>query len=367
MNKKKLFALGAALVSTLVFAASRPGDACSTFLLRDGKQILYGRNFDFFMSGGCVMTNQRNVTKVALLGRARNPARWTSRYGSVTFNQVSREWPYGGMNEAGLVVEIMWLSDAKYPAPDGRAAIPELQWVQYELDNCATVEEVLATDKTVRIEPSGHPIHFFVVDQGGNAAAIEFIDGSLVVHTGADLVVPALTNDTYDRSMEYLALHVGFGGTKRISRTRESLDRFATIASMLKDRRAVRRGGAMGRVFAILGEVAQGDGTVWSIVYDPKDLRVTFKSVGNKDKRFVRMADFDFDCKVPGRVLDVDAPGKGHVAGLFTEYTTGLNGAMVKRTFAKYREAKFMDLSGAAQEYLAGYPATLQCGAGAEK
>ena len=368
MNGTKDFMVGAALVSSLLFLVPPAADACSTFLLRDGKQLLYGRNFDFFMNGGYVMTNQRGVAKQALLGKSRNPARWTSKYGSVTFNQVSKEYPYGGMNEAGLVVENMWLAAAKYPVPDDRAAVQELQWIQYQLDNSASVDEVLASDSTVRVDPNGQPIHFFVVDRAGNAATIEFLDGKRVVHAGADLVVPVLTNHTYDESIDYLSLHEGFGGDKKIMSTWESLDRFATIASMLEDRRLVRRGKAVRHAFNILNEVAQGDGTVWSTVYDMREMRIMFKSVVNKNVRTVRMSDFDFGCETPSRVLAIDGPGKGDVAGSFVAYTTELNRALVKSTFARYRENDFMlEVTDPMQEYLARYPEMLTCSSGASK
>jgi penicillin V acylase-like amidase (Ntn superfamily) len=350
-----------ALALSLLCCAQPAAEACSTFLLRDGKQLVFGRNFDFFMNGGCIMTNQRNVAKVALVPQSPNPARWISRYGSITFNQVSKEYPYGGMNEAGLVVEIMWLPGAKYPVPDDRPPIPELQWVQYQLDNCASVEEVLASDGRIRIASNGQPIHFFVADRAGNAAAVEFLDGNMVVHTGADLVVPALTNDTYEASMDYLGLHEGFGGSRKIRSTYESLDRFATIASMLEGRRVRRRGRAVGRAFGILDAVAQGEGTVWSAVYDMNALTIRFKSVLNGNIRTIRMSDFDFDCDVPARILAIDAPGKGDVDGSFVAYSTELNRALVRRTFARYRESAFMDLSERAQEYLARYPETAEC------
>ena len=69
------------------------------------------------------------------------PASWVSRYGSVTFNQYGREFPNGGMNEAGLVVELMWLDDTTYPATDGRPALDCLEWIQYQLDTAATLSD----------------------------------------------------------------------------------------------------------------------------------------------------------------------------------------------------------------------------------
>ena len=96
----------------------------------------------------------------------------------------------------GLVVELMWLDETIYPKPDERPAIGVLQWIQYQLDNCATIEEVIATDKTVRIVSKGTPLHYLVADAKGNAATIEFLNGKMVVHKGSELPMAVLTNDT---------------------------------------------------------------------------------------------------------------------------------------------------------------------------
>ena len=368
MNRTKDLMLGAALALSLLFLAPPATDACSTFLLRDGKELLYGRNFDFFMNGGYVMTNQRGVAKTALIPNSRNPAQWISKYGSITFNQVSKEYPYGGMNEAGLVVENMWLDTSKFPVPDGRAPIAELSWIQYQLDNCATVDEVIATDATIRITQASSPIHFLVADRAGDAATIEFIDGRTVVHRGADLVVPALTNNTYDESMEYLKRHKGFGGSKEIVSTNESLDRFVTIVSMLRDHGAARPGKETYRAFKILDAVAQGKGTVWSAVYEMKRQRIIFRSVGNRDLRSVDLGKFDFGCAAPSLVFDIEAPAKGDITWRFEKYTTEINRGTVKRTFARYHANSFMmGVTDEMQEYLARYPEMLKCGSGASK
>jgi choloylglycine hydrolase len=365
--KTKTPLMAMAMAGSMLCLVSREVRACSTFVLRDGQDVLYGKNFDFFMNGGYVMTNRRGVCKTALVDPSQTPVRWVSKYGSLTFNQVGQEFPYGGMNEAGLVVENMWLRTSRYPAPDGRPAISELQWIQYQLDNCASVVEVLASDSRIRIESSSRPIHFLVADRSGAMAAIEFLDGTMVVHSGSDLGVSALTNSTYDESLAFLALHEGFGGKKRIVSSHESLDRFATIAAMLRDHRALREKRAVRRAFEILDAVAQGDETVWSVVYDLARMRIMFKSVVNKNVRTVRTSEFDFDCAAPSRALAVDAPGHGNVDRHSERYTTELNRALVRSTFARYREAKFVDLPESDQEYLAGYPGTFECRSAASR
>src|SRR5512144_123030 len=165
MKQLKFFAC---VVLVLVSAVcGREAVACTTFCYADGGTLVFGRNYDWHIGDGMVVVNTRNVLKRALVDPY--PARWTSKYGSVTFNQYGREFPNGGMNEKGLVVEMLWLDQAEYPAGDGRGALPTLQWIQYQLDNSATVKDVLLTDRLVRIAYNGvAKIHFLVADATGD-------------------------------------------------------------------------------------------------------------------------------------------------------------------------------------------------------
>lgn len=87
--------------------------SCSTFCLKDSSNIIYGRSYDWDIGYGYMMTNLRNVTKTRFLAFDDTPATWTSQYGSVTFNQYGREYPIGGINETGLVVEVMTLRNTQ--------------------------------------------------------------------------------------------------------------------------------------------------------------------------------------------------------------------------------------------------------------
>src|SRR6185295_11423871 len=98
------------------------------------------------------------------------PAHWTSKYGSVTFNQVGRELPYGGINEKGLDVEQLWLRSAQFPTPDSRPTVNELQWIQYQLDNASSVREVLASLRKINVVSRIAPIHYLVCDSTGECA-----------------------------------------------------------------------------------------------------------------------------------------------------------------------------------------------------
>src|SRR4051812_18474579 len=193
---KKMAALFLFFTLSLVFTTR----ACTTFFLQKNGQMVFGKNYDWMTGTGVVNTNLRNLAKSSLPLDGGSMLKWTSRYGSVTFNQYGKEFPNGGMNEKGLVVELMWLAESRYPAPDERGSINVLQWIQYQLDNCATVEEVIATDKNIRITPTGTPQHYLVADRKGGVATIEFLKGKMVVHTGNELPYPVLSNSSYQVS-----------------------------------------------------------------------------------------------------------------------------------------------------------------------
>ena len=92
--------------------------ACTTFVLKNDSQIVYGRNFDFNIGNGFIVNNQRGISKYAFVGSEENLMTWESKYGSITFNQFGKEFPYGGMNEKGLVIAQMYLSQTMNPQFD---------------------------------------------------------------------------------------------------------------------------------------------------------------------------------------------------------------------------------------------------------
>lgn len=354
-------------------------DACSTFVIRDGSDLVFGKNFDFFTGLGVVVVNKRGVSKTGALTADPNPAKWVSRYGSITFNQVGREYPFGGMNEAGLVIEQMWLDSTQYPEPDGRPATGELQWIQYQLDNFASVAEVIASDSLVRIQPGGATLHYLACDRSGNVATVEFVKGEMVAHTGEGLPVPVLTNDTYEACVAYLSRHLGFGGEEPIRRSYSSEDRFVKASSMVRNYApgATGRGlpGATGRglldslpepvrfAFSILDSVAQGDATRWSIVYDIARQEIHFRTPVGPEVKTVGLADFDFSCETPVKILNVNARTSGRVGDAFADYSTSANLDLVRATFQEYTKAGFFGQMPD-EEFVArfaAYPQTLEC------
>jgi len=330
MKHRKHVILGLLVVGTVfaVAVTGRDASACTTFCYADGGTLVFGRNYDWSLGDGMVIVNKRGVIKRALLdGPA---ASWTSRYGSLTFNQYGREFPTGGMNEKGLVVELSWLNETMYPAGDGRGALPTLQWIQYQLDNSATVKDVLLSDRLVRIAFNGPAkIHFLVADAGGDVATIEFLAGVMVAHHGSDLVYPVLTNDPYDRSLEYARK----AGKKTGQSSPASLDRFARAASY--DRTAGTASEAVQHAFSMLDDVAQGDHTQWSVVYDIKDHRAYFRTRVARNVRWIDLDTLKFDCHTPVVTLDVNAPLSGDVRGSLKPYSSDANLKLVRSSFSR--------------------------------
>ncbi len=318
------------------------------------------------------MVNKRGVSKTAVVPGEQNPASWVSKYGSITFNQIGREYPFGGMNEAGLVVEQMWLDATEYPEPDSRPVVGELQWIQYQLDNFSSVAEVIASDSLVRICSGGATLHYLVCDREGNAATIEFIEGRMIAHTGEELPARVLTNSTYAECLGYLKQHVGFGGGTPMPDSRASEDRFVRAAAAVKNYNSEVPSDVaiedaiiepVDYAFQTLESVAQGDATRWSIVYDIPEGRIHFRTLVGPDIKTVRLDDFDFGCESPVKVLDIHSEAAGSVSADFVDYTTAANRKLVEATFEQYTEAGlFGQMPGEETiDRFANYPETLPC------
>jgi penicillin V acylase-like amidase (Ntn superfamily) len=350
---------GLILVGLLAIVLALParGAACTTFCLRAGDGVIFGKNYDFAIGYGMVVTNKRGVAKTALLEVNDRPATWVSRFGSITFNQFGRESPSGGLNEAGLVVELMWLDGTAYPGRDARPAVGTLGWIQYQLDNFGTVQEVLDHSDDVRI--ANVPLHYLVCDRTGASATIEFLDGKLVCHEGDSLPVPVLTNDRYDASVAYLKQHAGFGGTQPIRQSPGSLDRFARASSMIRGYRASGSLSAIDYAFDVLANVSQGAYTQWSIVYDVSKLTVYFRTAEKRQIKKVPLAAFDFSCSTPVKMLDMDSDRGGDVRAQFIDYTRDANRSLIARSFKKV--SFLAHTPDALVDAMATYPETAAC------
>ncbi len=321
------------LIVYLLFFFTVNLHSCTTFCIKDENNIVFGKNFDFVCGYGFVVINKRNATKTAYIGEPEKPFSWTAKYGSITFNQIGKEFPYGGMNEVGLVIEQMWLEDSQYPELDERYGLSELQWIQYQLDKSATVDDIIASDSAVRISfTSQAPLHFLVCDKYRNLATIEYLNGKTVYHRGKDLPFPALANSSYEQSIEFLQELKRSNLHNNISYRTNSLDRFAKAAMMVSDNHNRNMDNIIDYSFSILKAVSQGESTHWSIVYDIKNMRIFYKTYQNKKIRSISLSDFNFNCQLPVLIIDIEKDIKSG-SNDFTEYNTELNGELLEKVF----------------------------------
>ncbi len=141
--------------------------ACTSFYLEHDTNPVHGANYDWPNGQGVIVVNKRGFLKTAISNPEKqlNPARWTSKYGSITFNLFGCDWAWGGMNEAGLSCSTMLLSETKYPEPDSRPSIFLGQWLQYQLDTCESIKDVLTNNAKIRIRQTDQKlkIHYFLL------------------------------------------------------------------------------------------------------------------------------------------------------------------------------------------------------------
>ena len=319
----------AAVLLAAVLLLAGPAAACTTFCYADGDRVLFGRNYDFEHGHGLVFVNPRGLGKRSSISRPPQ-AEWVARFGSLTFNQMGRDQPMGGINERGLVVELMWLDGTRYPAPDARPALGLLEWIQHALDRYDTVAALLAGVEQVRIAPSRIPIHFLVADRTGDVATIEFLDGALVAHRGETLPARALANHSYADSLAYLK-RLAQPDAPRPAFTSGSLARFAEAARQVEAHAAqptASAAEAVARAFATLDAVKQPSYTRWQIVYDLQAMRVHWRSDENAAVRTLDVGALDYACG-PARLLPLHG-GAGAMDGALQPYSTEANFALIR-------------------------------------
>ena len=202
------FVVGAAIV------AASYAPACTRVLWNKSAPVVVSRTMDWPESTEPVLTVfprglERNG---GLVGSdpvvAENPAKWTSKYGSL----VTTIYGIGtadGINEKGLAAHMLYLAATDFdPRDKSKPGVQAALWAQYLLDNAATVEEALKLHEEIQVvmaSARGYQtfVHLAIEDASGDSAIIEYIDGKAVVHHGREYRV--MTNDpSYDEQLVLL-------------------------------------------------------------------------------------------------------------------------------------------------------------------
>lgn len=267
---------------------------------------------------------------------------WTSRYGSliVTGYDISTA---DGMNEAGLVANLLWEVEATYPDDDGETPqISVAVFPQYLLDRFATVAEAVEALESnplhvvtgpLPVDPSRvATVHVSLSDATGDSAVIEFVDGEMVIHHSRDYQV--MTNEpTYERQLAVLEYWQGVNPREFLPGTVRASDRFVRahfyINSVVQSADARI---AAASVFSVIRQTSVPWGisiedqpnlstTRWRVVADHKQRRYYAESVISPSVFWVDLDQLDFSDGSEVRKLDLGVDMQrvlsGEVSDLF--------------------------------------------------
>ncbi len=326
MARSQVFSACRCLCLCLCLGLPAAAQACSAFAVADSGEVHLAKNFDWHFDGGYLVKNPREVARVALPLRGGEPTTWTSRYGSLVFTQFGAGLPYGGINEPGLAIEMLWLDETVYPATTA-PTIGELEWIQYQLDTSASVAEVLAGVDAFSIMPVGGKIHYLLADVTGARALVEFVDGTARV-TRADGQPLVCTNDT--RRLSELA----FEGIRKTKLKGNSSRVRYTRLRLALDAEAVPQ--SVAGAFAALESVQERGPsyrTRWSTVYEMRRRHLHVRPDGAPATLTLDAATFDYTPQSGTTYLDLFDRDAQRLS--FVPLTKQAQGDLLKRNFPK--------------------------------
>lgn len=345
-----------AIAVATIFSTAIPANACTrTLFVGTDNTVITGRNMDWkedMSSNLWILPAGIKQTGVA----GERSMKWTSRYGSVVVSGYEAG-STDGMNEKGLVANILYLAESEYSKPDGKRPLLSIStWGQYVLDNYATVSEAV---DALRKEPfqllaptlpdgSAATLHLSISDASGDSAIFEYIGGKLVIHH--DKQYKVMTNSpSYDQQLALNEYWKGIGGLKFLPGTNRAADRFARASFLLdavpkKEHPNYIKGvpqqafayQAVAEVMSVMRAVSVPLGintpeepnissTIWRTVSDQKNLVYYFDSATRPNTFWVSLKKADLSVGAPikkltiqhGEVFSGEVVDKFQIAKLF--------------------------------------------------
>ena len=253
--------------------------------------------------------------------------KWKSKYGSV----ITSSWDIAssdGMNEKGLVGNLLWLVESKYPPFEknkDKAGLAISLWLQYALDHFATVAEAVEfLSKESFVVVSSHipgttifaTVHLSLSDATGDNAIFEYINGKLVIHH--DRSFTTMTNSPiFEEQLAINAYWKGMPGTVVLPGTNRAADRFVRASyyiNAIPKTDDIRL--ALSSVFGVIRNCSVPLGissetepnissTRWRTVADQKNLVYYFDNVLNPNVVWVEFSKIDFSEKGKVRKLSL--------------------------------------------------------------
>src|SRR5262245_27888000 len=327
------------VVLSLVTAFASPAETCTRALYigQDGL-VITGRSMDW---GEDLHSNlwvfPRGMDRNGAAGP--NSVKWTSKYGSLGVSAYESGIA-DGMNEKGLVMNGLYLTESDYGKPDGRPTMSIMAAGQYVLDSFGSVAEAvegLRGDSFRVIAPTlpngrGATMHMSLSDPTGDSAIFEWLDGKLVIHHGKEYKV--MTNSpTYDQQLAIEAYWRGVDPLTFLPGSINAADRFARVSFLINaiptkldpnTITAVPEGTyenqAVASVLSVMRSIGVPLGVthptkpnissaLWRTVWDHKNKVLFFDSATSPNAFWVPLAELNFSEGAPVRKLTM-AGGK---------------------------------------------------------
>lgn len=256
----------------------------------------------------------RGIKRTGEVGK--NSIEWVSKYGSIGVST----WDIAiadGMNEKGLVSNLLWLVESKYPTFNKEGDTKGMSislWAQYVLDNFATVAEAVEelSKESFAIVSDFIPgtnkfttVHLSISDANGDNAILEFIQGKLLIHHDPSYIV--MTNDPpFNQQLAIAKYWQNIPGKIFLPGSVTAADRFVRASFFINaipqtDNRRV----AVAGVFSVIRNVSVPYGfeiegfpnlstTRWRSVADQKDLVYYFETALTPNIFWVDLKKIDF-------------------------------------------------------------------------
>lgn len=301
----------ALVIGLLLSGCLNPSQACTraVYLGPEG-QTVTGRTMDWLEDMGTdLWAFPRGMQRDGALGEG--SLTWTSKYGSVIAS-VYDGGTADGINDAGLVANMLYLAESEYPPEDDRPAMVISVWAQYVLDQFATVEEAVESlrEESFRVVPVTAPngkagtVHLSISDASGDSAILQYVEGGLVIHHGREFQV--MTNSPiFSKQLALNAYWEDIGGTTFLPGTNRSADRFARASFYIN---AVTKTAdpreSVAAVFSVMRNVSVPRGittpgqpnistTIWRTVSDQRNLVYYYEDTAKPSITWVNLKGLD--------------------------------------------------------------------------
>jgi len=346
LNRTSLAFRFAAAATVMTFWASTTANACTGILLKNADgTIVHGRTLEFgvpVVIDFAVEPRGYSFTGTTPLGEGK---KWTAKYGALGAIAFGNLGIMDGINEKGLAIGTFYFpSFAEYTpttAQNQEKSMSSIDFSNWILTQFASVEEVRAAIESGEAVvaptpipgwPGGvQPFHWLVTDKSGKSLVIEPLGGKLVLY---DNPLGVLTNSpTFDWHMTNLRNYVALSPrdvppVKLDGKTFQSFGMGAGMLGLPGDftppsrfvRAAVFSATAFAAPDAAAGvfngfhilnnfDIPHGaartnegggghaDETLFTVMRDPQNLRIYYKSYGDQTIRMADLNRFDLDAK----------------------------------------------------------------------